>query len=214
MIKYLTVSDSCSFEFTEKKSRFIGTLMSVTDADQAAEIIAGFKKEYWDATHNCSAYIIGADKGLKRFSDDGEPQGTAGMPMLNALEKSGLTDVIVIATRYFGGTLLGAGGLVRAYTKCVTGAVEKARENGLICEMVPGRCYDIRVGYTEYQRLDAFLRNGSFERENTEFTDAVDLTVCVPLDETDKFEEDIREMFSGSVLPAAADEKYIIKTVK
>ena len=125
-----------------------------------------------------------------------------------------LVNCCVVVVRYFGGVLLGTGGLVRAYTRCVTGAVEQAREGGLICEMVPGRCYDIRVGYTEYQRLDAFLRNGSFERGNTEFTDAVDLTVCVPLDETDKFEEDIREMFSGSVLPAAADEKYIIKTVK
>ena len=214
MIRYLTVLSGCCFEFTEKKSRFIGTLLSVTDAEHASEIIAGFKKEYWDATHNCSAYIIGADKALKRFSDDGEPQGTAGMPMLGALEKSGLTDVICIATRYFGGTLLGAGGLVRAYTKCVTGAVEQAKREKLICEMIPSRLYDLKVGYTEYQRLDSYLRNSGYVREKTDFTDAVDLTVGVPLEDTGRFEEDIREMFSGSVIPAAADEKYIKKTLE
>ena len=101
----------------EKKSRFIATVVPVKSEEEALEFIAKMKKKYWDATHNCSAFVIGEGARLQRCSDDGEPHGTAGVPVLDIIVKSGITDVVVVVTRYFGGILLGTGGLVRAYTK-------------------------------------------------------------------------------------------------
>ena len=126
MEKYKTIEREISYEFTEKKSRFIGWIAPVASQEEFSELLERKKKQYWDATHNCSAVIIGAKKEFMRFSDDGEPQGTAGLPMLEALKQSGLTDLLAVATRYFGGTLLGAGGLVRAYSKSVAGALKAA----------------------------------------------------------------------------------------
>ena len=111
---YSTIKESASAEFVEKKSRFIGYIAPVKTAEDAAAFIAEIKRKHWDATHNVSAYLL--KNGQKKYSDDGEPQGTAGMPMLDVLEKENLTDVCVVGTRYFGGILLGGGGLVRAYS--------------------------------------------------------------------------------------------------
>ena len=114
MKAYTTVLGASEAEFTEKKSRFIGRCFPVETEDEAFAVIADVKKRHWDATHNCYAFIVGENGLTQRFSDDGEPSGTAGMPILDVIKQKGLTNTLIVVTRYFGGILLGAGGLVRA----------------------------------------------------------------------------------------------------
>ena len=123
MDEYLVPTGFGEDEFTEKKSRFIGRVWPVETEEEALEHIAAMKKQHYDATHNCWAYVI--KDGAVRFSDDGEPGGTAGRPIFNVIDKKGLKNVLIAVVRYFGGVKLGAGGLVRAYTKCASGAVEE-----------------------------------------------------------------------------------------
>ena len=131
MKEIITVSGMSNAEYEEKRSQFICVLSHVETAEEAVELINRVKKENYEARHNCWAYLL--KDGSKRFSDDGEPQGTAGLPMLDVLEKSDITDVVAVVTRYFGGILLGAGGLVRAYSKAVSMAVNEAQ----LCKMLP-----------------------------------------------------------------------------
>lgn len=126
-MEYLTVKEENSDQFVEKKSRFIGTCRPVKTEEEALEFIARMKSRYWDASHNVYAYIL-RENGVQRFSDDGEPQGTAGIPVMDTLKKAGVVDVAVVATRYFGGILLGGGGLIRAYSHTATIALAAARK--------------------------------------------------------------------------------------
>lgn len=126
-MEYLTVKEENSDQFVEKKSRFIGTCRPVRTEEEALEFIARMKSKYWDASHNVYAYIL-RENGVQRFSDDGEPQGTAGIPVMDTLKKAGVVDVAVVATRYFGGILLGGGGLIRAYSHTATIALAAARK--------------------------------------------------------------------------------------
>ncbi len=134
----LTIKKNVQKEIVIEKSRFICTLKKAGDEETAAQAIRELKKQYWDATHNCSAYIIGENMEYQRSSDDGEPSGTAGAPMLEVLKKRGLHNVLAVVTRYFGGIKLGAGGLVRAYTNSVASAIEEAglAEKALMAECV------------------------------------------------------------------------------
>ena len=141
---YKTVAREAHAEFVEKKSRFIGHVKPVTTEEEAQAFVAALKKQYWDATHNVYAYVLRS--GARRFSDDGEPQGTAGMPTLDVLQKAGLTDCVVVVTRYFGGILLGAGGLVRAYSH---GALLAAAA-GEIVEMRPCTVVEAVCDYAQY----------------------------------------------------------------
>ena len=126
-MEYLTVKEENSDQFVEKKSRFIGTCRPVRTEEEALDFIARMKSKYWDASHNVYAYIL-RENGVQRFSDDGEPQGTAGIPVMDTLKKAGVVDVAVVATRYFGGILLGGGGLIRAYSHTATIALAAARK--------------------------------------------------------------------------------------
>lgn len=126
-MEYLTVKEENSDQFVEKKSRFIGTCRPVKTEEEALDFIARMKSRYWDASHNVYAYIL-RENGVQRFSDDGEPQGTAGIPVMDTLKKAGVVDVAVVATRYFGGILLGGGGLIRAYSHTATIALAAAQK--------------------------------------------------------------------------------------
>ena len=126
-MEYITVKREAADEFIEKKSRFIGTCRPVQTEKEALEFIARLKSQYWDATHNVYAYIL-RENGIQRFSDDGEPQGTAGIPVIDTLKKAGVVDAVVVATRYFGGTLLGGGGLIRAYSHTASIALAAAKK--------------------------------------------------------------------------------------
>lgn len=175
MSAYRTVRAFSSDEFTEKRSRFIGYARPVKTVAEAAAFIAEIKQKHWDATHNVSAYIL-REGGIKRYSDDGEPQGTAGVPVLDVLEKEHLTDCAVVVTRYFGGTLLGAGGLVRAYSHGAKLAVEAG---GIItmalCSQMLATC-----DYNFYGRLAALIPECGGTVDDTEFTDAVHVHFHIP----------------------------------
>lgn len=141
MKPYRTVREASETEYVVNRSRFIGRCFPVTDEAEALSILERIRKAHWDATHNCFAYILRS--GAARYSDDGEPQGTAGLPMMEVLKKRGVTDLLVVSTRYFGGILLGAGGLVRAYTRSASDAVEAA---GLV-SMEPCTTFSVQLPY-------------------------------------------------------------------
>lgn len=180
-------------EFVEKKSKFIGHSFIVKTEDEALEKIAEIKQQYKDATHNCSAYIIGEDKLIQRYNDDGEPSGTAGIPMLEVLKKEDLTNVLVIATRYFGGTMLGAGGLVRAYTKTAKIAIDA----GVVVEMIKFEKISISYDYTFHGSITNFLLKNQHKILSEEFTDRVKILLYKKIDDENLLKE-ILNLTSGN----------------
>ena len=179
--QYTTVKREAHVEFEEKRSLFIGHALHVESEEEALAFIKQMKKEYSDATHNCFAYLI---KGgiIARYSDDGEPQGTAGMPMLETIRKSGVSDVCVVVTRYFGGILLGAGGLVRAYSHSTAIAIEGAE----IVTYEPYLVYELRSGYSEYQKYSNILTSASAIIDDTDFGADVCVKFALKRDEAEK----------------------------
>lgn len=170
---YRTIAQDGVNEIEIKKSRFICTVARVTTDEDARKVIADLKKQYWDANHNCSAYVIGERGQIQRSSDDGEPSGTAGVPMLTVLQKQGVTDVVAVVTRYFGGTLLGAGGLIRAYGQSVSLAL---REVGIV-EMQPRLIVAIDASYDDAGRLENALRQTDFILKEVEYGNSVTFTL-------------------------------------
>ncbi len=180
-------------EIEEKKSRFIATVQPVHTEEEALKFLAEQKKKYWDARHNCHAFIIGKNQELQRCSDDGEPAGTAGRPMLEVLLHEDLHDVAVVVTRYFGGTLLGTGGLVRAYQK----AVQEGLAASVIGEKNTGRTFAIKTDYSDYGKLEFLFREQGYELISSEFTDAVELKIVVPMDEVENMKNLITDATGG-----------------
>ena len=176
---YLTIAKEADDEFVERKSRFMGFIKPVTTEAEALAFIREKQKKYWDATHNVYAYVLEGGN-LCRFSDDGEPQGTAGIPVLDVLRKEGLTDCVVVVTRYFGGILLGAGGLVRAYSHGAKIAVDA----GGVVEMRLCLEGEITCDYGQYGWIPAFLAEEGATVTDTRFGEAV--TVCFSLPEEGK----------------------------
>ena len=185
-----------SGEYEEKKSRFIATLRPVTSEEEAAAFIAEMKKKYWDARHNCSAYIIGKRGEITRCSDDGEPSGTAGRPMLEVLTGSGVTNAAVVVTRYFGGTLLGTGGLVRAYTQ----AVKSGLDNSVIGTVTEGVELEVIADYNDAEKVKYLLSQKNIEPVKTEYSADVTLILQVPSDDADSIEKEITETTAGRCL--------------
>ena len=193
MEEYLVPTDFGEDEFTEKKSRFIGRIWPVETEEEAISKIQQMKKQHYDATHNCWAYVI--KDGPVRFSDDGEPGGTAGMPMVQVLQKENLYNAVCVVTRYFGGTLLGAGGLVRAYTKGAKIAVDAA---GKSIKRIWTAVY-IPCPYPYYERLK--LEIAAFEGvvRSTQFAAEVELEVLFPQANVAPFLEKLTDMTAGTV---------------
>ena len=163
-------------EIVEKKSRFIATVRLVESEEEALEVLEAARKKYWDATHNCFAYVIGERRETVRCSDDGEPSGTAGRPMLDVLLGEEITNVIVIVTRYFGGTLLGTGGLVRAYSK----AVQEGLANSRIIDKKYGVRMEIQSDYNGIGKIQYLLAEDKVPVLDTEYTDKVTMQVLLP----------------------------------
>jgi uncharacterized YigZ family protein len=204
MTPYLTIEKEAHFELTVKKSRFIA-LVCPSDSRQVAEDkIAAVKKQHFDARHNCSAMVIGADGRFSRFSDDGEPQGTAGIPMLHVLTQSGLTNVLAVVTRYFGGILLGAGGLARAYSSAVSGALKEAQ----ILRMLPCTVYALTLPYASYGKLQAMAEKGGYTLEDAVFETDVSTGILVPAAREEKFLAEVAEVFMGQVSPERKGARY------
>ena len=169
---FKTVNTETTVSFTEKKSVFIGTAKIVSSPDEAKEKLAEIKNAYDDATHNCWAYITGVKGGVRMFSDDGEPSGTAGAPICNVLEKRGLTNILVVITRYFGGIKLGAGGLVRAYSACTAQLIEACGEK----EYCIGSRGVFRTSYQNSKILERYLTEKGAEIISREYGDNVGIT--------------------------------------
>ncbi len=176
-----TINNMSGNEIVIEKSRFITTLIPVKSINDINTALSSLRKKYFDATHNCYAYILGSMAEIKKASDDGEPSKTAGMPMLNVLEKNNLTNILAVTTRYFGGTLLGAGGLVRAYSNSVI----EALKNTTLYEMTKLQKVIISVDYPSYSLLEDELKK--FDVISSRFAQTIDITLGISLDLVDDF---------------------------
>lgn len=204
--QYTTVKHDGEAEFEEKRSTFIGYAKRVTTADEATEFIKSIKKKHPDARHNCSAYLL-AGGMTARYSDDGEPQGTAGMPILETIRKSGAEDVCIVVTRYFGGILLGAGGLTRAYAHAASIALDSA-------EIVTYEEYvelKLVLSYSEYQRYSAQLANTGAIVDDTVFADNVTLLFAMKPSEAEAFAEKVVEQSGGQKSPEEIGRRFDAK---
>lgn len=191
-MEYLTVQAEGQDEFIEKKSRFIGSCRPVKTEQEALDFIAALKTKYWDASHNVYAYIL-RGSGVQRFSDDGEPQGTAGIPVMDTLKKSGVTDVVVVATRYFGGILLGGGGLIRAYSHTATIALQAARKVTMReCLLLSASC-----DYSLYGRVQGVIPECGGVIDDTEFLENVTLRFHLAPEELGAFQKRLADATSG-----------------
>ncbi len=198
MDKYVTVVGSATAEYEEKRSRFIATLCHVESEKEAMEFIESMRSKYWDARHNCFAYSVERGR-YSRFSDDGEPHGTAGKPILDVIVGNKIDDVVIVVTRYFGGVLLGTGGLVRAYSTSARDAMLAAQK----AEMIPCTIYETECEYTDHNKFLSVLENSGGKLESTDFTDKVKLRYVFKDEDAQKFLPVLTETFSARL---TADE--------
>lgn len=183
-----------SGEIVEKKSRFIATLEKIGTEQEALAFIARMKKQYWDARHNCYAFVAGSNQELQRCSDDGEPNGTAGRPMLDVLLREDVHNLVVVVTRYFGGTLLGTGGLVRAYQK----AVQEGLKNSVVIEKMQGKILTVDTDYNSIGKIQYILGQEDIKTVDSAYTDKVELKVMVPIERLGQLQEAITEGTNGT----------------
>lgn len=202
--------DSCE-EIVEKKSRFIANLIYVENEEQAQDKIKEIKKKYYDARHNCYAYrVIEGDSILQRSSDDGEPSGTAGAPMLNILEKNNIVNVLVVVTRYFGGILLGTGGLVKAYSE----ATLKSIDSNELIEKELGFEIKISSSYTDVQKIEYFLKTNNISILNKEFLDNVIIFAEISKEDYKKITEKFPKNVNRNLEIKIEKDKFISKNVR
>ena len=189
-------------EIVEKKSRFIATVRPVTSEEEATAFINEMKKKYWDAKHNCSAFVIGDNQEITRCSDDGEPAQTAGRPMLDVLLKEEIHNTAVVVTRYFGGTLLGTGGLVRAYQK----ATQEGLAASVIIDKQLGRKLTVGTDYNGLGKIQYLAAKEELATLDTIYTDKVEMIFMVPVEKQTSFEKEITEATSGNADISWGDE--------
>ena len=201
---YQIVLEGGEGEIIEKKSRFIATVQPVETEEEAVAFIESMKKKYWDARHNCSAFVIGSKNELTRCSDDGEPSGTAGRPMLEVLLGQEVTNVAVVVTRYFGGVLLGTGGLVRAYTK----AVQEGLKNSQVATLAYGTLVKIETDYNGIGKLQYILGKASVPVQNSEYTDIVTLQVFLLQEQKEGILKEMTEATAGKCRFEEIESKY------
>lgn len=196
MKKYITIKSRAEDNFEEKKSEFIGYVKRVTTEDEAKGFVAEIRAMHKTARHNCFAYVVGQNMGIQRYSDDGEPQGTAGIPILEVIKKNGLTDCAVVVTRYFGGILLGAGGLTRAYTKGAAIAIEA----GGIVEKVNGLRVSIDIDYDLYGKIQYLCAQNNWHIEDSEFGAGIKIYILAEEENIEKIEKEVIEATSGKAI--------------
>lgn len=191
---YYTIKQDGDYEITIKKSSFICHLRRIENEDQAKQYIQAIKKEHWKANHNCMAYVLGENQEIQRSSDDGEPSGTAGVPMLEVLKVKELKNVLAVVTRYFGGTKLGAGGLIRAYSSSVSEAIEHVGlvEGKLQQELI------VTLDYASHGKLEHFLdTHPEYTLNNTDFSDTVSLSIMVDESDVSTFTEQLTNLLNA-----------------
>lgn len=200
---YLTVKEEGCGEYIEKKSRFIGYAKPVETEAEAAAFIREIRARHHDATHHCYAYQIGEQDQLQRSSDDGEPAGTAGRPILEVIKKSGLKNTCVVVTRYFGGILLGAGGLVRAYSHSAQVGVTAAG----IVEKIPAATLSLTMGYALWGKVENYLAARQLAQRDVQYLENVTVRVLTPYAEVEQVERDITELGNGQIVILKLSEK-------
>ncbi len=200
--EYKTVKKHGESFFTDRKSKFIGNAMPVKTETEALEFINEIKKKYADATHNVYAYVV-SENNMQRYTDDGEPSGTAGLPVLDCIHRPGLTDTAVVVTRYFGGTLLGTGGLVHAYGKCAAAAIADA------CPVTRTLCtiYSVKCDYTLSGKVQYFLAD--YMVTDSVYTDRVEFAVCIKPGEDKGFSDGLVQLTGNRAIIKKTGEKYI-----
>ena len=203
MSDYITIKNQSSDEFVEKRSRFIGHIKPVTTRDEAEEFIAQIKSKYWDARHNVYAYVL-REGQFRKYSDDGEPQGTAGVPVLEVLLKENVTDCVVVVTRYFGGILLGTGGLTRAYSRAARIAIDAGEiKNMVLCDELKVAC-----DYSFYGKLGSLLGEMGAITIDTDFSEDVAVTFALKKSETGRFNAKLIDLSNGRFSTEKIGEEY------
>lgn len=204
---YFTILKESSVEIEIKKSIFIGYVKRVYSEEEAKEYINTIKKSHKDARHNVFAYTVRKNMEIQRYSDDGEPQGTAGIPVLDVIKKRGVTDLVIVVTRYFGGILLGAGGLTRAYSKAATSAIEAAG----VVEKVLGNEVIVSTSYDLLGKIQYTCSENNWFVENVSYTDVVSLNLYLEKCEQEKFNKEIMQITSGKAKFDVKEGKYYFK---
>lgn len=205
--EYLTVLNEGVAELEEKKSRFIATVSPAASEDQAQRFVERLKTRYWNASHNVYAYYLYNGALAQKFSDDGEPSGTAGLPVLDVIKKMNVQDVAVVVTRYFGGTLLGASGLVRAYGKCAAMGIEAA---GIVTRQL---CREVRIemDYSLLGKIQALALTKGYKAKDTVYAQDVNMYLYVPVDEFDMFSALVADASGARAVVHAGDNSYVTK---
>ncbi|EES49913.1 YigZ family protein [Clostridium botulinum] len=206
-MSYITIRNFGEDRFEEKKSEFIGYAKRVESEEEAKAFVSEIKNMHKQARHNCWAYVIGENMNIQRYSDDGEPQGTAGIPILEVMKKSGITDCAVVVTRYFGGVLLGTGGLTRAYTK---GASISIKSAGIV-EKVVGLKLTLEMDYDLFGKVQYVCAQNLWHIEETEYTDKVIVYILVEKDIIENMEKEMIECSSGKIIISKSDEEIYFK---
>ena len=203
---YRVVTEGGRGELVEKKSRFIATVRPVTTEEEAQSFVEEMKKKYWDARHNCYAFVIGGGAGTARCSDDGEPSGTAGRPMLEVLQGEGLRNVAVVVTRYLGGILLGTGGLARAYS----GAVKEGLRSCRIGTMRFGTRLLIGTDYADAGKLQYLMGQRGIAAESVDYTDRVEIRVLICQDMLETFRREVTESTGGRAVLTELEQLFYV----
>lgn len=194
-LSYRMLKEYADTSFVEKKSRFISYARPVYSEEEALQFLGNIRKKHYDATHNCYAYILGESMNIQRSSDDGEPSGTAGVPILEVLKKEELTNSMVIVTRYFGGIMLGAGGLIRAYTE---GAVNGIKAAGTV-RVQPFAVYQLKMDYNFLSKLQYEIPKKNYIIESIEYLENVTMKVLAASEHRDDFIKDIAQWTNGDI---------------
>jgi len=208
MHSYRTIeetNDSVETLYEIQKSKFITHLAHVESEETARDFIQAIKKRYFDARHNCSAYVLGADSAQQKSNDDGEPGGTAGNPILEAIKKNGLTNIVVVVTRYFGGIKLGAGGLIRAYSHAASLGIHAATT----LEMTPFAQLDVSIAYDNLAAIEHYMRQNEIRSTEADYAENVTLHLLVSPEKTSQISEDITNMTAGRAKLTNGDEQLI-----
>lgn len=202
---YFTIYQNGEHQIEIKKSKFICHLFRIENEEQAKEYIAKIKKEHYKANHNCSAYMLGENFEIQRSSDDGEPSGTAGVPMLEVLKKNQLQNTLAIVTRYFGGIKLGAGGLIRAYSTSVS---EALKEIGIVQGKLQ-QILDIIIDYPQLGKLQNYLENEQIAIQEINYLEQITVKVAIDINQCESFQNALIDLFNNQLSIQLLDQKYV-----
>lgn len=202
---YFTIYQNGEHQIEIKKSKFICHLFRIENEEQAKEYIAKIKKEHYKANHNCSAYMLGENFEIQRSSDDGEPSGTAGVPMLEVLKKNQLQNTLAIVTRYFGGIKLGAGGLIRAYSTSVS---EALKEIGIVQGKLQ-QLLDITIDYHQLGKLQNYLENEQISIQEIDYLEQITVKVVIDINQCESFQNALIDLFNNQLSIQILDQKYV-----